>query len=290
MSFFCFTGYSQSLISKIHSKNLFFIEINDSTVSRLRSDQIIGYNYEFYSSHFTYKLPNKNQVSLNVYPDSLMYYEEKDSSDHILFSGTLRFDTSAIFIIPNSNPVISMDGEELFINDTSFTWIQHGIWTERIDGIKKISSYNRGNKTEEHVEITLACQELIQVKVPENKYEINSESGKYSFSPPSKEELKNLVIGEWYHPKCFSHSFGSNFLWIFLKEKPSFTEDNGTTYSTFKTNNQYEAKRSFRCGTGRTKDDYNPKDEWKISESGKLLIGQHLYEILYIDENTMILR
>jgi hypothetical protein len=265
--------------------------VADSTVNVIKEDRIMGFNFEFYSSHFTYKLANKNLVFLNVYRDSLMYYEEKDSSDNILFSGTLRFDKTALHITPDANPIVTDEGEELWVDDTSYFWVADGIWREPLEyGITKVVNFDNGNKTSEHVEITSNCRDLVQISVPKNKYKIDTESGRYRFVQPKKKELERLIIGEWYHPKCHNHIFSDEPLWIYTKEKPTVIENNRPTRSTFKRNNQFEGKRSFSCGTGRTKEDYNPKGEWKITDTGRLQIGINRYEVIYIDDNIMILK
>ena len=262
------------------------MNVNDSTITEIKREQIIGF-VEFYSSHFTIKLPNENIVSLNIYRDSVMYYEEKDSSDNILFYGTLVIDKNILHVTPIEFPVETDDGKELWINDTTYYWVLDGVCREPLEqGITKISVFDNGDKVSEYIRLRGNLRDVVDLEVPKNKYYIDTKTSKYRFAQPKRDVLKKLIIGEWYHPK----SYTQQAFWIFTKKKPSVIEDKGRTHTTFKKNMQFEGKRKFNCGVGLTKDDYYPKGNWKITDTGKLKIGTHLYEIVYIDENTMFLK
>lgn len=282
-------GYGQSLMGKLHSNNLYSVTISDSITEGIKHEQILGVNWEFFSLHTGYRLANKNIVSIHIYRDSLMYYEEKDTNGNYLFLGTLKLDTTSYITTPNSAPYKSKNGQTLLVNDTLYNWVQNGVWETLLsNGLSKVSTFKMGVKINEKINIRPTCQPAVSIEIDSSNYHLDGEN--YHFISSNKKHVKKSIFGTWYHPYCTDYLFDDEPLWIFLKEKPVSTPRNGTYESNFKKNNRYTAKNRFSCGTKRSKKDYSPEYSWRLIGDSHLSIGESTYTIIYIDDSIMILK
>ncbi|MES2799329.1 MAG: hypothetical protein V4638_04880 [Bacteroidota bacterium] len=285
--FFLTASFAQTLDGKILlGDHWMHFEVIDSTITIEEDVSYEGFDLKFFSQHMKIVNPNGNKIQLNLYRDSVLFYQEFDSSGLYITCGEMKPKQDLLYF--KTEKMLGEDGEFDYI-DTLFYFSKHGIWTKVLSPeISQISSFYQGEKTDEYVEIHPWCNELSTVKVLPKNYIIDSTNWSIDFELPNHKKLENLLVGHWYNPECIHYyKRRDNPFWVYSRTKPQFPPHEGPIECEFSSTGMYEGRFGFSCGVGVTKDDYNPHRNWKLNKQKQLVLGDGLYKIIYVDENSL---
>lgn len=292
--------YSQNFQYSLKSSFFSSVFLEDSIEYEMTRNDVVSYNFsKFYSSSYIYKLTNGIELKVHFYSDSTIYFEEYDKeSSELLSSGELIIDslkfsilTSDIpFVDSGGDPLIDKSGNMIYPADTSYYLVPNGLWYFKVNDSKyALVNYKKGVKHgDSQIKFISSCIHD-SVYLSRSYYEDGHLNNSDNFQLPTKKQINEIIIGQWYHPKCMDHMYYENPIWVFQRKIPILKPLVGMYSSTFNKSGSYEGVMHYSCGTGRSKSDYYPQYEWNIDKENALIINENAYEILFISEDYMFL-
>lgn len=276
-----FGGFAQDWTTKLYVEDFPYIQVFDSSIQYLRTSNVFAEPYRFYSLHEIYQLPNGNTLNLNVYRDSLVYASEMDSSGYFVQGGEMKVDYSQS--IHEKYTCTNQYGEDSICFHIYYPLIKHGVWSKEIQqhAMYLNATYYQGKIVNKEV-LIMGHQ---QIRIPDSLYTYNDQTNEFLFK--LNNQATKRIEGQWYHNSYFVYN--PSFM-ILSRDKNTIKPTRGNTHSFFNPSGEYIGKRSTTCGVGVGKDYYNPTGTWKLNQDNKLEFLECTWIILYLDEETLVLK
>ncbi|MEX2485647.1 MAG: hypothetical protein WED10_13835 [Brumimicrobium sp.] len=305
-------SFSQQLEEKYESSEIFISLFDEIQIRESIKYETIYYEGvrgstsqendmpKLYSRHIKYKLHNDQIVSLDVYHDTIILFNElivnNAGMDSILSCGELKIAENK-YDLQEFN-FLTVDHQDSLFIDTLFHLIPSGLWNCNIDSFSHgIGHYKNGKKNGTWYTVN---SKYNRSKIKPYLRSIDYENGK----KVSEQDIdisrtgfkKENLFGEWYGVSTSirdMYNAKEDKLTLFFvrdstKKKRSSAGPNTYDYLNLKVNNNLDVKTSYRCAVG-VKNPKNIKHEWGLDEKGYITIDGYKWKVEYLTDKELII-
>jgi hypothetical protein len=261
------------------------------------TDQKPGFKYY----HESYKMKDSTIVSIDSFNDTQFYfrrYIEMLGNDSILTEGELKVNFSKFCV----EEIMFRDyhNEDSLALDTLYEVEAIGTWSINIDSNSfELGEYSNGKKEGKwlvlNATLNKCYKDFVKVeRIYQNGNLLTEVIVDLSLTASLLEQQK-IIMCTWFSALGEHEFIGLNR--NSNKSIEVFTSDSlkqvrttaGLSSIKFLANNTFKGTQRFRCGTGRTVNDYRPNGSWEMTKVGFISLNEEEYKIEYLTRSALVL-